>query len=363
MSTMLPSPPKSLGALAAVQGESNALGLSSKKSICVVMVDGLGFYNLKDAAGHARHLNSLHVEKASCYFPATTSTSLTSFATGKRPDETGFYGYNLFDRSTGQAMNLLSGWVDQESARSFQRLTTVSETAKELGIELDVISQSTYQDTGLTAATMPAAKFRVAESIESRFEKATQVLKQSEHRVIYLYIPELDQTAHHYGAGSNKWIEQVELLDSLVGKFLSELPSHAGVIITADHGVIDVKEQDKIFMDEVIRSEELLFVGGDTRGLMIYLKDQSRRQDKMEVVKSVLGDSCYVFEIDELLSSGYWRSSGDRPELLPDFWIVARKNVALYHRAFSRPKSLRNIGHHGGFSERELTIPLIRVNC
>ena len=371
MSKMLPSPPKSLGmlgdvlisAFSAVQGDDNSLGFASRQSICVLLIDGLGFHNLVDAAGHARFLNSQPAHKGYCYFPSTTSTSLTSFATGRPPNETSFLGYNIFDRVAGKKMNLLSGWEDQESASAFQRLDTVSHLARNTSVSIDVVSQGTYQFTGLTAATMPHATFHVANSIEERFDKAIELLATGEQRVVYLYIPELDQTAHHLGVKSKQWLDALEAVDALTRVFVSKLPKHSGLVITSDHGVIDVAEHEKLYLDELLPEAEMLFVGGDTRGLMIYLAEQSATREYLDLLEAELGDYCYIVTPEQVAEAGYLADLGDRPEIVPDIWVIARKNVALYHRAFARPKSLYNIGHHGSISENELAIPIIRFNC
>jgi hypothetical protein len=40
---------------------------------------------------------------------------------------------------------------------------------------------------------------------------------------------------------------------------------------------------------------------------------------------------------------------------------MAKKEVALYHRAFAKKKSLEMIGHHGSISQQEMSIPLIAL--
>ena len=369
MSMMLPSPPKTLGmlgdvlisSLASIQGKPNALNLKPMQSICVLLVDGLGTHNLKSAAGHARYLNSLNQQKASCFFPSTTSTSLSSFATGLEPAQTGFIAYQIFDRKSGEAMNLLSGWTDQESAKSFQPKPTVSEMALDAGFEFHVCSQTIYEHSGLTAATMRGATFHSGATISERFTLASQLLQAKEQKIIYLYVPELDQIAHAYGVTSNRWLEAVEELDSLVSQFSSNLRDKRGLIITADHGVLDVPYERHFYFDEIIPEDAVHFIGGDTRGLTVYLRDQTRTEYWIERLTATLSNSCYVFRPEDLVANGYLSSLGERPEIVPDIWIVAKSEIALFHRTFARKRSLSNIGHHGGFTDQELSIPLIKI--
>jgi hypothetical protein len=41
--------------------------------------------------------------------------------------------------------------------------------------------------------------------------------------------------------------------------------------------------------------------------------------------------------------------------------ILAKKEVALYHREFAKKKSLEMIGHHGSITQQEMSIPLIAI--
>jgi len=346
-------------ALLSVAGESNPINLPKAHSVCVLLIDGLGVANLRAASAHASFLNSQKVEKISCYFPSTTSTSLTSFATGLAPNETGFIGYQIHDRRQNKSMNLLSGWTDQESALTFQPKPTISEQAIALGYEFHVVSQDTYRDTGLTAATMRGVEFHGEQLIENRLSKAIDLLNGDSKKVIYLYIPELDQIAHNNGVNSNRWLNSLEELDALLRAQIGRIRSNRGLVLTADHGILDVQEENKIYLDDYISENEVEFVGGDTRGLMFYFKDQAKTADYGQYLNEALGDRCYVFGPEKLVEAGYLEDLGDRPELLPDLWLVARKQVALYHTSFARKKSLANIGHHGGFTDEELSVPLI----
>ena len=67
MTSMLPALPKTFGrlsdvfisALGSITGRDNRLSLPKVRSAAVIMVDGLGSGNIRQAAGHAPYLNSL----------------------------------------------------------------------------------------------------------------------------------------------------------------------------------------------------------------------------------------------------------------------------------------------------------------
>ena len=368
MSSMLPAPPKTLGmlgdvlisALQSVSGEKNSLDLPKRRSVCVILIDGLGASNLKSAGAHAGFLNSKPSISASCFFPATTSTSLVSFATGKPPWETGFLGYQIYDRAAGLRRNLLNGWNSQQEAKVFQGLETVSEKAVANSIEFHTIAPSAYRESGFTAATMRGSEFHGTKSIAERFEKAKDLLSDANEKLVYLYIAELDQIAHAQGWKSQSWLNQLEDVDGYIAKLASDLRKNSGIIVTADHGIVDVPHSSHIYLDELLSEDELLDVGGDTRALFLYLKNPEAIEATMAQLEAELGDSCYVVNPRILIEAGYWKENRDL-DLVPDIVVMAKKEVALYHRGFAKKKSLEMIGHHGSISQQEMSIPLITL--
>ena len=368
MSSMLPAPPKSFGmlgdvlisALGSVTGEPNPLNLAKKRSVCVILVDGLGSHNLKESGAHASYLNSRASLSASCYFPATTATSIVSFATGKPPWETNFIGYQIYERNSEIKRNLLTGWESQEVAKEYQSLQTVSESTIKRDIEFHTVAPSAYKDSGFTAATMRKSAFHGTKSLAERFEIAKTLLADSKPKLVYLYVPELDQLAHAKGWQSQDWLSKLEDLDSEISSLAKGLTKNAAIVVTADHGVIDVHHSNHVYIDAFIEREALLNVGGDTRALYLYLKDASTRDSYLAMLKKVIGDSCYIVTPEDLIESGYWTSEINR-DLVPDMLILAKKEVALYHRDFAKKKSLEMIGHHGSITAQEMSIPLMPI--
>ncbi len=364
---MLPAPPKSLGrlgdvlisALQAVRGETNALGLSSKRSLCIILVDGLGTHNLSKAAGHARFLNSQKSLTASCWFPATTSVSITSFATAKHPVDIGFIGYQVFDRSVGAPQNLLSGWKDFAAGQTFQDQPTVSEMAFESGVAFYAVAPSSYEFSGFTGATMRKATYHAENSVAERFRVARKLLLDAEPKVIYLYIPELDQIAHALGSESTAWLNQLEEIDSLTSELARQLPKHAGLVLTADHGVIDIKPEAHIYLDELLPLDQVEFVGGDTRAPFIYLKRSADVIEVRKILEDAYGSLAFVVSPEDLITAGYWVHAEKSVGTYPDLVLIARKEVAFYHKAFAKKKSLEMVGHHGALTSQEMSIPII----
>ena len=344
-------------------GEPNRLGLRNANKIVVVLVDGLGAEQITARAGHAPWL-SKHIsagQVSHCGFPSTTSANIGSFATGMTPGEHGLIGHMVQDANFGQRLNLLTGWHEGTDPHLWQPHQTISEKAFTRGLSCNVIAAKEYQDTGYTQATMRKANFIAADSLAEKFEKANSILRDRQDSITYLYIPELDKYAHRHGWQSVGWASLLEELDRQLSSFTEKLPRDAGVIVTADHGMIDTADELRFYLDDYLDLDLVDWVGGDTRSRYIYLKSAQYENQVLEALR-LLQNIATPVKTSHAIDAGWF---GDVGELargrLPEIMLLAKSSFTLYHSEFSKKRSFDMIGHHGGLSSAELRIPLIRV--
>jgi len=369
---MLPAIPANFGrltdvfvsSLGAIIGADNRLNFRPARRVIAVLVDGLGAHNLKAAGGHAPLLNQvLAKSKAiSCGFPSTTATSIASFGTGLAAGQHGLVGYKLYDRSDGTTFNLLNGWDGVRTPELWQPHDTVSQKAIAAGVGAYFIGPRAYEGSDFTRATMRGASYLAAKSITDRFDQASQLLRSDRGDwLTYLYVPELDQIAHSHGVASIAWTEALEELNSAVQRLSSQLGRSDAMLVTADHGVVDVKPHQQILLDEMPLDWSLVAsVAGDPRVNYLYLHDSAVSPELNTALQEQLGDRALVLTAEEVLTAGWFgQASDDTLRRLPDLFALATKNVALYHREHAPATSLNMIGQHGGLNATELTIPLL----
>ncbi len=348
-----------VSALASVGGDfENRLRLPKVKHSVVILVDGLGFENLRDASGYARFLNQKLEHSIRCEFPSTTATSLTGLATGTRSGIHGLIGYSVFDRQLNAVRNLLTGWSSRAEAAEFKIQPTLSEATGD--IQMHVIGPAVYEASGFTELTMKGAKYLAAETIAERFTGLERVLATAGSTVTYLYVPELDQAAHKFGVSSNEWLYLLEELDLIVNRFSSKLSGNTGVIVTADHGVLDVSQNSHIYLDELPWFEsKVSYTAGDPRCNFVYLKDQNDLEAFIQTAKENLGASAYVCTNKQLVETG-WLVEGES-KVAPDLYLIWNEPKVGYDRRFSKPQHLKMVGQHGGISDIETRVPLIKL--
>lgn len=354
--------------LAAVQAVENPLALPPVRSAIVVLVDGLGLHNLRTRAGHARTLMSAVNKRSVAHtvFPATTAAALTSLTTGALPGEHGIVGYTVRDPDSGTVLNQLSGWGSQMVPETWQRSRTVFERAAEQQLRADVISVAKHQHSGFTQAALRGAEYLPAESMIERMRRAVERAQQP--GLSYLYVAELDQVAHASGWESDRWLAKLEELDSAVSWLLQHLPAQTGVLLTADHGVIDVPSHRHLLIDQIAPElmAPVIAVSGDPRVLALTLPEQTaaERADYAAQWQQVLGDDVWALSREQAVAAGLYGEVD--PTVLPriaDVLIAARKTVALYDSRSASAQSRAMVGQHGSLSDEEVRVPLLRFGA
>ena len=361
--TRIPAAPKDVGrlslvlasAIAATRGEPNPLSFGKVKSSVVVMVDGLGLQNLEAFKGHAPHLMKLQSAnsrsiRSEC--PSTTVLGLVSLASGLRAGLHGLIGYNVVKAGDTKITNLLSGWEQNKAnPADWKTYQTLSETNL-----ITVVSPSAYERSGFTQLTMPSAQFIGAETIDERLRIASKIA-EGKGTVTYVYIPELDQAGHRFGCASDAWISKLEELNSALLK--TNFPSGCGLVLTADHGMVDIDESNHLFIDSFESLSGIEFVtGGDTRCAYLYLQQTEASEMLISRLEAELGSGVAVCTWSDLVESG-WQIRPDKYDLVPNIVLVAIGAVAFYDRRTAKPASMRMVGHHGSVSDQETRIPLI----
>lgn len=356
--------------VAAIEGQGNRLGLPAVERAVVVLVDGLGAAALRARAGHARAMTEFFTKNATLVsgFPTTTAAALASLTTGARPGQHGIVGYTALVPAIDTVVNQLSGWSEAMPPRTWQRLPTLFERLSESGIPSNTIGPVKYADSGLTHAILRGASYVSAGTIAERFAAARSLLDEGGRRLIYLYVPELDQLAHARGWESDRWLATLEVLDSEFGRFAATLGRTEGLLLTADHGVVDVPGSGHILFGQI---PELVagvrHVGGDPRCLQLYLEPGATPADREALAAAWRRSEesrAWIATRDEAIAAG-WFGPVD-PEVEPrlgDVIVAARKRVAYYDGREGDTAGRSMIGQHGSLTAEETMVPLLRVGA
>ncbi|WP_336648086.1 alkaline phosphatase family protein [Microbacterium sp. MMO-10] len=365
----IPSSPRSITGVAhdllgALDGRAGAL--PAARSAVLVVMDGLGAIPLRAHAGHARRLTAAMAKKdvLSSVFPSTTAAALTSLLTGVDPGRHGLVGYEVRDPRTGTIVNQLSGWEKAKAdPREWQRTPTVFETAAAGGRPSFAVGLAEYARSGFSAATLRGAEFHAARTASERMALALNLAEEHEGALVYCYLPEADKAGHKHGMASGEWVAALEELDAAIP---GTVPDGVGLLVTADHGMVDVPASRHLVIDGRSPLQDgVAAIAGEPRMLHVYLEDPARTDEAAARWAAGVDGAADVLTRAQAVRGGLF-GSGTTPEAqsrIGDLVVPARGLWALYDGAAADQRSQGMIGQHGSLSAAELRVPLIRLGA
>lgn len=353
-----------------VPGFSNQLQLPSTHRVCVVLADGLGRSLLKQKASHTPLLRSVIAagqrsvpQWIDSAFPSTTAASLASLGTGLAAGQHGMVGYDVLDPGQDKVVNLLGNWDPQVDPALWQPNATVFER---VAAELDVVTVSLPQfgNSPMTQAALRGSRFIGGTSLHARTAAAAEAMSGGGRSLMYFYVNELDKAGHRYGCQSDRWEHQLEELDSTVKRLSATLPAGTTILLTGDHGMLDVPASQRIdYAADASLVAGVRHTAGEPRMVHLYLEPdatEAHRDSLVDAWRRRFGERIWVFTRDQAVAAGLF---GDvLPEVAPrigDIMIAARDTLALYDTRRARPASLEVVGQHGSLTRAEREVPLL----
>lgn len=338
------------------------LGLPSASRVCVVLVDGLGYANLAERAGHAPFLRrELGASTPlTSTFPSTTATAMGTFGVGIPPGRTGMLGYTVRDPATGLLGNLVS-WTDLPPARQWQREPTVFEAITGAGTPVTSIGPARFAGSGLTEAALRGPVYVSAESLPDRVDATVAALRRP--GVAYLYWGDVDKAGHHHGWGSLQWGDALAELDAELGRLARSLPKDAVLLVTADHGMVDadLRARWDIATNHVLGAGVEL-AAGEPRALHLHLTRGADPDAVVDRWRDELGSAAVVATRAEASDQGWF---GDVAEhvtpIIGDVVVAMTGRATVVDSATQTPASLELIGVHGSLTRHEMLVPCIVV--
>lgn len=370
MSLMLPATPAHARSLTGVAGDvlaalDGASTLPAARSAVLLVVDGLGAMQLREYAGHARHLAALMTKKsvARTVFPSTTAAALTSILTGTHPGSHGMVGYSVLDPAQSKVVNQLTGWeTDGIDPATWQREATIFQRATDAGRAAYAVGPGEFAGSGFTRAVLRGATYVPTGPVRDRLTTALALADAEDGAIVYCYVPELDKAGHKRGVGSAQWLAALEELDSALS---ARIPSGVGLLITADHGMVNVPAHRHVLLDlDDPRWDGVALLGGEPRMLHVYAEPGVDPIELAERWQEHAGATADVATRSEVMELGlYGDVAADVAARIGDVLVVTRSNWAYYDHRDGDTRAQGMIGQHGSVTPEETVVPYLRAGA
>ncbi len=320
--------------------------------VVLLVLDGLGWEQLRDRAALAPTLCGMEGGPISTVAPSTTATALTSIATGLTPGEHSVIGYRM--SMDGDILNVLRWTVSGRDARASIPPEKIQGIEPFLGHRPAVVTRAEFRQTGFTQAHLEGGRFCGYRMPSTLVAETSRLLRAGEP-FVYAYYDGVDKVAHEYGLGEQYDAELIAV-EEVIGYLLEALPPGAALVVTADHGQVDVGDNIVMLDSDVLT--HVSHQSGEGRFRWLHARPGRSRQ-LLEAATAAHADTAWVVSQDQMIDECWFGPvvvDAARARL-GDVALVARDPVAYFDPDDTGPFEL--IGRHGSLTSAEMSVPLL----
>ncbi len=328
-------------------------GVADAPQVVLLVLDGLGWEQLRERSGLAPNLSSMAGRAITTVAPSTTATALTTLTTGAPPAGHGVVGYRvrLHDDEVLNVLRWKTGEGDARQRvppRRFQPLEPFS------GTKPAVVTKAEFHDSGFSGAHLAGARIHGWRMPSTLAFMVGDLLAAGEP-FVYAYYPGVDTVAHQLGLGGG-YDAEVVAADRIVGDVLAALPAGAALVVVSDHGQVDVGDAAISVHPEVMGCTRLLSGEGRFR----WLHARPGMQDRLAVAAERRhGGDAWVRTRAKAEAEGWFGGplGPDFASRLGDVVLAARRPVAFLDPADVGEATM--CSRHGSLTAEEMLVPLL----
>ncbi len=322
------------------------------KNIIFLIFDGLGTHpidvNLSDGDFLKRNIR----QTLTSVFPSTTTNATTTLLSNKYPMEHGWFGWCLYFEQLHSVVNLFpetnADTGEPIEAGYLKRTLPFVPFYKE--------AKSDYK----TSVVVPEywdnddENRYVWSTHDELFRYIEKLCGDAGRQFIYAYCDDPDATMHRFGVSSAEAKRVIGKLNGKLEETFGRL-SNTLLIVTADHGQVDVGDYIYLYKDAELLSLLAAPPYMESRATAFRVKADCRGQFE-EMFRKKYGADYELYESAELVRENYFGGTGEHAALLGDYIAVGKTNrIFLLHERAHPHK-----GHHASLTE-EMLVPLIFI--
>ncbi|MCW4029878.1 MAG: alkaline phosphatase family protein [Candidatus Bathyarchaeota archaeon] len=352
--------------------------------IVLLVIDGFGFNQFLKHHQQNPFLSNLsdkgEVTPITSVFPTQTTNALTSLNTGLTPQEHGLFEYFIYLKGIG-VVNALrferlgnkrhSKPEDEGHDPSVMLLKgkTIHSTLKEEGIPswthmnfsnaTNAASKLIFQDS----TVIPAVK---ASDCIVQLRKNLQETKGSGY--FFIHLDTIDTVSHEYGPDSEEYNAELSALTyllhtELVQKLDAQTAKETLLILTADHGGVNVDPQETTYLPRAplnfyVEKHRPIPPTGSPREIFLHIKEEKLNQTK-QWLQQAIGKKAQILQTKEVAARGLFgdgQASEDFFERTGNLMIIPYENGTVWFES-RMGRRIPFLGQHGGLSEDEILVP------
>ncbi|MCP2166577.1 Type I phosphodiesterase / nucleotide pyrophosphatase [Goodfellowiella coeruleoviolacea] len=227
---------------------------------------------------------------------------------------------------------------------------------------MHVLAPHEHDGSGLTRAVLRGGRFRGVHGLGDLTSGVLHALHDRDRVFCYAYHADLDALGHVYGPGSDPWRYQLAHIDQLAATIAAGLPQGGMLVVTADHGMVTVTDEDRVDFDtEPALQDGVRMLGGEPRVRHVYTEPGATSEVR-HAWHEVLGEHALVLHRDEAIQAGWFgpHVAGYVRPRIGDLVVAAQDNLAVI-RSTVESRLSRFTGQHGSLTAEEQLVPVLAL--
>ena len=327
------------------------LATKKPKNVVLFLLDGVGTNILEHTLPKDSFLRSNLQKSITTVFPTTTAAATTSLRTGLNPVEHGWTGYTEFIEPINKVITLFfsseKGAEKREACPEFLTVqdqlavplmtNEINAKGEDFAIELQSFGDNAYH------------------GFDDLLQRIRQSVAKDKRVFVYAYDDEPDHIMHNQGTDSLELRDALVKRDQGLAQLVKDLGDDTVVIVTADHGHLNVKN---VYLTDYPDLLELLQTSTsmDPRAVVFKVKPGCEERFR-EKFQEHFGDVYNLYDAEDVYHSHLFGDGKEHPffkAALGDFLGLATKDICIIAPG---DHSLRS--QHGSDTDDELFIPVI----
>jgi hypothetical protein len=325
--------------------------VAGARATVLLVLDGLGWHAFERFPRQFPELRAFAGGPVTTVVPSTTPAALTSITTGLPPSRHGITGFRI--RHERGVLNTIR-WQLAAGGRPPDP-EHVQKESPFFGRPVPVVTKAAFRTTGFTGAHMRGADFHGWQTTAVLVEEV-RALAAAGAPFVYAYYSGVDEVAHSHGLESAHFPAELAATDRLVGEVLDALPDDVALVVTADHGQVQVGPEGWRSLAPLHEMVETY--AGDGRFRHLHAK-QGRAGELHAEAVARYGTDAWVFRREQLLDEG-WLGPDPVPAVyrrVGDVVLAARTAVGFVDPTMPYETGL--VAAHGSITTDEMQVPLV----
>ena len=360
---------------------------SGVDNVILLLCDGFGYNEWKrqERKGFVGALSSKgSVRPISTVFPSTTAAALTTVTTGLTPQEHGLPEWYVYMDEVGEMIVTLpfsrvgdrgrDTLVGQMNPKTLFDGETIFSKLRAGGVKCTSLISRSLAHTSYSSISRGGSEVIPYTWASDLTVSLRRLIEGSRGRnFFYVYWSYVDTVEHVYGPNTDESEVEASLIshafqEGFLSKFDREAAKRTLILVTADHGQIQVEPRKTLYMNRYRKLTQSLernpsggpiLPWGSARDVYLRVEETKLEEVRLYLERKLEGVAS-VMTTKEAIDHGLFGMGKPTKKFLRrvgNLMILPHgvKTVWFRYREMD-PLSLR--GHHGGLTRDEMTIPL-----